>query len=142
MRIFIYPVVLCILITLMGCQKDIPEPETKITLQSLSYTSLSSDIPVSGIEHQQTEPFYVKHHVKGKEVLIECIVQGITFRETNANNKGKILLYVDGKKREEISSAAFIVKGLPSGTHRLKLEVIKENNGSLHLQKEFNITIP
>lgn len=142
MRSFVHSIVLCGLVTLAGCQKDIPEPETKIAVLSVNNNDFSSDIPVSGIEHQQTGPFFVRHQVKGKDVLIECIVQGITFRESNAHNKGKILLYVDGKKREEISSAAFIVKGLSSGTHQLKLDIINEKDASLHLKKEFYVTIP
>ena len=103
----------------------------------------SSSVAVaSSLDSNESEPFYVKSHVNGKAVFIECIIPSVTFRDTNTNNRGKILVYVNGKKKEEVSSAAFILKGLPSGTHRVKLKVVKIKDHSYHLQKEFLVTIP
>ena len=142
MRSYVYLLIGCLLFITMGCKKDIPKPETNIDVYPIINTDLRKEIPASSMMLAQSDPFFVKYQVKGKEVLIECIVQGITFRETNANNKGKIVVYVDGKKKDEVSSAAFIIKGLPSGTHHLKLQAVKTKDSSYNLQKEFYITIP
>ncbi len=131
MRILKFLLIVCLLLMISGFEKNRSQPVT--------YTDV---FPIKNSDLKQDESFYVRHQVKNNDVLIECIVQGITFRDINANNKGKIIIYVDGKKREEISSAAFIIKGLSSGTHRLKLEVIKTNDASYNLQKEFYVTIP
>lgn len=141
MRMFIYVYIVCLLMAISGCKKDLPEPETKNSGKPISIHTVSLDSPVFKTSLSSNEPFFVKHKIDGRNVLIECIVQGITFRETDGNNKGKIILYVDGKKKEEISSAAFIVKGLSSGIHRLKLEVVTENGSSIIMEKEFNVTI-
>jgi hypothetical protein len=69
-------------------------------------------------------------------------VQGISFSGQSAKDKGKILLYVDGKKKEEIFSAAFIIKGLSSGKHRIRLELVKENQPISKLKREFYVSIP
>ncbi|MBU8877694.1 hypothetical protein BGM26_01660 [Bacillus sp. FJAT-29790] len=142
MRRAIYLFLGCLLLAVSGCHKEIPEPEVKIIVQPVSDTDVPLVVPVSIIENTSKDPFYVRHQVKGREVLIECIIQGVTFRESNTGNRGKMILYVDGKKREEIDSAAFIVRGLSPGTHRLKLEVVKANNTAYKLKKEFYVTIP
>jgi hypothetical protein len=141
MRKFIYVYIICLLVAISGCHKDIPEPETKIIVKPISLHSSSQEMPVFKTSLNSKEQFFVNHKVEGSNVFIECIVQGITFRETSGKNKGKIILYVDGIKKEEIFSAAFIVKGLSSGTHRLKLEVVTENNSSVMMKKEFNVVI-
>ncbi|WP_026581533.1 hypothetical protein [Bacillus sp. J33] len=131
-----------LLFILGACHRDIPEPETKLQVESVAAMEIGSDMPVSGIESNKKDPFYVRHQVRGKNVLVECIVQGVSFRGQSAKEKGKILLYVDGTKKEEISSAAFIIKGLSSGTHRIRLELVKGNQPSASMNKEFYVTIP
>ena len=141
MKGIIYVCIVCLFMIAAGCQKDIPEPETRISVQPISFNMKSSDIPVFNVESNSNDPFYVGYEVVGRNVLIECIVQGITFRESADNMKGKIILYVDGKKKEEINSAAFIVRALPPGKHLLKLEVVKENDPSVIMKKEFSVQI-
>ncbi|MBT2687906.1 hypothetical protein J7I93_06915 [Bacillus sp. ISL-47] len=131
------------LFLLAACQKDIPEPETKLEVEPVNTLELATDMPVSGVESSNAKnPFYVRHQVRGKDVLVECILQGVSFSGQTAKDKGKILLYVDGIKKEEISSAAFIVKGLSSGNHRIRLELVKEKQPSLKLKREFYVSIP
>ncbi|GLB61196.1 hypothetical protein [Cytobacillus sp. NCCP-133] len=137
-----YLISILFLLILAACHKDIPEPETMLEIESVSAIELASDIPVLGIESNAKDPFYVRHQVRGKDVLIECIVQGVSFRGHSTKDKGKILLYVDGVKKEEISSAAFIVKGLDTGTHRIRLALMKGNQPSAELNKEFYVSIP
>jgi hypothetical protein len=69
-------------------------------------------------------------------------VQDVSFRKQSSKEKGKILLYVNGKKKDEIHSAAFIVKGLPSGKHRIGLELIKGNSAEASSKREFIVVIP
>jgi hypothetical protein len=136
----IYISVFCTSLFLMGFQNNM---ENSAQLDILPVIDLSpmEDVPVTAKSKEKNDPFFVKHKVNGKEVFIECIVQGITFRDNGAN-KGKIHLYVDGVKKEEISAAAFIVRGLPSGTHQIKLEVVQADDSQLQMTKEFYVTIP
>ncbi|EIJ81622.1 hypothetical protein PB1_01735 [Bacillus methanolicus PB1] len=127
---------------LSACQKDIPEPETNISILPIEYANAAGDQPVSVIEDKGDKTFFVRHHVRGENLYIECMVSGISFRSNHTGNTGKIILSIDGKKIKEISSAAFIVKGLNPGTHKVKLEIVKTNNEPYHLIKEFYATIP
>lgn len=137
-----YLFLISFMIVLAACQKDIPEPETELKVEPINTIDIASDIPVSGVESNSKDPFFIRYQVKGSNVLVECIVQGISFREQSTKNKGKIILYVDGKKKEEISSAAFIVKGLSPGTHRIKLELVKDKQPASGLKREFYVMIP
>lgn len=141
MKRFIYLYIICLFIVTAGCQRDKPKPETKFIVQTVNSLNLD-DVPVTAMAQNNKEQFFVNHQVRGKNLFIECIVPGITFRETNASNKGSIILYIDGQKKDQISSAAFIVKGLSAGTHKIKLEVLKDNETSSIMKKEFYVTIP
>ncbi|UII57290.1 hypothetical protein LS684_07575 [Cytobacillus spongiae] len=132
-----------LIISLVACQKDIPEPENKIKIIPMSYVNTENDVPVSSIQNERKqERLSVHHHVKGTNLFVECMVKDISFRENSEKSKGKILLYVDGKKKDEIHTAAFIVKGLTPGTHKIKLEIVKPNNKTLGLKKEFTVIVP
>jgi hypothetical protein len=123
---------LLLLFLLAGCQNDLPEPETK----DISF-QLEEAVQASGYSITQVDPFFVRHEVKGQDVYIECMVKGVSFR----NNGAKMVLFIDGKKTKEIKQAAFIVKGLQSGTHQIKLELIKQNEHLATATKEIEVVI-
>lgn len=127
-----YLMSLLVLFLLAGCQNDLPEPETK----DVSF-QLEQAVQASGYSIAQADPFFVRHQVKGRDVYIECMVKSVSFR----NNGAKMVLSIDGKKTKEIKQAAFIVKGLPSGTHQLRLELIKQNEHVATATKEIEVVI-
>lgn len=131
--------ILLVFIILTGCQKDLPEPEVKFSVVPMSSVNTAHDMPVT--YHQAKESFMVQHHVRGENIYVECIIPSISFRE-KSSNPGKIILYIDGVKKEEIHTAAFIIKGLGSGKHQVKLEVVTPNNEPYQLQKEFTVSLP
>lgn len=127
-------VVIVIMSILASCQKDIPEPETK-------KTSIKSNQVVeasSWSNNENNDPLFIRHIVKGQDVYIECIVKGASFR----NNGAKIILTIDGKKQQTINSAAFVVKGLSTGQHQVKLELFKGTDEKAAANKEFEVVIP
>ncbi|WML56899.1 hypothetical protein [Neobacillus sp. PS2-9] len=93
---------------------------------------------------QEIPTLMVQHETKGKDVLVECIVTGISFRESNQSSQkiGKMVIWIDGKRNREVTTAAFIIKGLPQGTHKVRLEVVKLNNEPYGLVKEFMVNVP
>ncbi|KON89217.1 hypothetical protein AF332_22020 [Sporosarcina globispora] len=137
-----YIILLLVFFVLAACQKDLPEPETKMDADSIRNVEAASAIPAPVAESGNKDPFFVRHQVKGRDIFVECIVQDVSFRKHSSKEKGKILLYINGKKKDEIHSAAFIVKGLPSGKHRIGLELIKGNNAKASSKKEFIVLIP
>lgn len=133
---------LCILfILLVACTKDIPEPETNSILAPVKGLEIRESIPVTTAMAKGPQDFFVKHVVEGNDVFIECIVDGITFREGRQGVKGKFIVYVDGEKTEEINRAAFKIKGLSQGKHHIKLEVVSSDPALYFLTKEFIIQV-
>lgn len=86
---------------------------------------------------------FVQHQIKGETVLINCIVTGISFRESDLSKKklGKLVISIDGKKKSEVNAAAFIIKGLTPGSHTVKVEVVDLNNTPYGMEKEFMVNI-
>ena len=94
MKKIIYPTILFIILTiLVSCQNDKPKPETK---REFSLVSPKQVFASSFVTEEVEDSFFVKHHVKGRDVYIECIVKGASFREKNA----KIIVYIDEERRK------------------------------------------
>jgi hypothetical protein len=97
------------------------------------------------IEYSEVNPsFFVQSKTKGNNVYVECILSGISFRESDQNGQkvGKLIIWLDGKKTQEVNSAAFIIKGLPPGKHEVKLEVVDLKNKSYGITNVFLVNIP
>lgn len=127
------------LLFLSACHKDIPKPEFNLDL--LTTINNEDNVPVSGI--QDKSPFFVRHYVKGNNLFVECMLTDISFRNDNRHKKtGKLIVYVDGKKTEEIFSSVFIIKGMPVGDHTIELQVVNLHNQPYSLKEQFTVTIP
>lgn len=131
---------------LSGCHKDLPEPEAKSKIAAAAdnkWMSLDT-LPVYYQNSKEIPSFFVQHTTKGNNVFIECILTGISFRNPDHSKQktGKLLVWIDGKRNQEVASAAFIIKGLPPGNHKVKLEVVDLNNKPYGLTKEFLVNIP
>lgn len=89
----------------------------------------------------------VNHEVKGTDVYVECIIDQFTFAKEKAgknhvDGEGHIQLFVDGQRVDSIYQAAFIIKGLPSGEHTIKIELVKNNYDLYEISEEFTVQIP
>jgi hypothetical protein len=111
----------------------------------MSNLTQAEAVPVNQKNPSKTPPsFTVQHHVKGNNIFVECILTGISFRQSDMTSQkvGKLIVSIDGKKSQEVVSAAFILKNLESGQHKVKLEVVSLNNEPYGLMKEFLVNIP
>ncbi|KAA0548054.1 hypothetical protein FZW96_09995 [Bacillus sp. BGMRC 2118] len=88
----------------------------------------------------------VRHNVKNKDIYVEVVVNGFTFSSKDSKqpklNEGYLKVYLNGRQVDEIHQAAFILKGLPSGKHQLKLELVQNDGSSYDIQKEMEVVIP
>ncbi|UTE71207.1 hypothetical protein M1I95_12980 [Rossellomorea marisflavi] len=112
-------------LTLSGCRDTPPEPKS-IAVAAHVENSLS-----------------VKHLTRGNEVLVECIATGVTFTDRQKGaTAGKIVIRSGtANVYEEHRTAAFIIKGMPKGTHLIELEVVGMDNKPLGMKKKFYVTI-
>lgn len=139
-------VLIFVLGVLSGFQMNLSTIETEQKLRTMGHTNLSQ-MRISPITNQNSTDLpslVVKHEINGNVVLIECIVTGISFRESARSKQkiGKIAVWIDGKKYKEATSVALIIKGLKPGRHKVILEVVKLNNEPYGLTKKFIVNIP
>jgi magnesium-transporting ATPase (P-type) len=137
MNVFSPILVIVIINLLAGCQQD------QLFFEHKNIFSANAAMAGSRI-NDGIPALFVQYESKGNNVFVECIVTGVTFREKDQSNKqvGKMIVWVDGKKSKEVSTAAFIIKDLASGNHKLKLEVVDLHNKPYGLSKEFMVNIP
>ncbi|WP_051475546.1 hypothetical protein [Bacillus sp. J37] len=133
----------CLLCILSGCVEDKPRPEGSMSVVPLDIVEASeSAIEVSSLK--QPIDIVVNHHVRGQNIYVECYIPSFTFKEkggANVNGEGHIQVYVDGKRVDEISTAAFIIKGLEKGKHHLMIEVVHNDSSDYQLKKSWNVNI-
>jgi hypothetical protein len=118
--------------------------QKEITLQKNATILPVKAVMAKSLKDNGDRALFVQYESKGNNVFVECIVTGVTFREMDENNQktGKMIIWIDGKKSKEVSTAAFIIKDLKSGSHKLKLEVVDLHNKPYGLTKEFKVNIP
>ena len=130
----------------LGCHRDLPKPDKK----PKSVARMEIRLPRSeilSVYNPNSDDFpslFVRHRIQGTKVFVECLVTGISFRQTEESHdrKGKMVVWIDGKKSHEVTQAAFIIKGIPPGSHKIKLEVVDLSNESYGLSNEFLVKIP
>ncbi len=134
------------LFLLVGCINDKPVPETSniqiVNLEKIDEEELAK--PVSALTNTTNNKMLIQKHVIGGNVYVECIVPDFIFKKTGTeqmDGEGYLKLYVNGKVVDEISTAAFIIKGLEKGKHKIKLELMRENEKLYHLTEEFTVII-
>lgn len=108
-----------------GCGQKIPEPE--------SFTVEASEL-------EEKSAIQVQHFVDGKHVKVECYVPEVSFNEEDENS-AKINVYIDGEFYDHYDTAAFIIKNLEAGSHKMKVEIVGLNNQTRHLSKIFEVKI-
>lgn len=121
---FIFLSIIFILIT--GCGQKIPEPE--------SFTAEASELGKKDSDIQ------VQHFVEGNRVKVECFVPEVSFNKADRNS-AKINVYIDGEFHDEYDTAAFVIKNLEAGSHKMKIEVVGLNEQTFQLSKSFEVTI-
>lgn len=126
-----------------GCHKAPPKPEAKQKNVSMNEAIMVESIHAVKQINEETPSLFVKHQTKDHNVFVECIVTGVSFRGTDPSQQktGKMIVWIDGKKRDEVSQAAFMIKQLPNGNHLIKLEVVSLQNNPYGLSKEFLVKI-
>jgi hypothetical protein len=123
---------------LNACHKDIPDPEVKkeIAIEPMHTIRTENDVAVLRMKSEPS--FFIQHHVKEKKVFVECLLSDISF--TNRNTS--LIVSVDGKEKKVVTTAAFIIKGLSSGTHQIDLQVVENNQKRDDMKKNFEVSIP
>lgn len=128
-----------------GCQKELPKPVSK-KKNDVVFTAIPFEVKEtmsSGILTMDIPSLTVQYEPKGTSLFVECIVSGVTFREKEpGQRKGKIIVSVDGRKYQEAHAAAFIIKDLTYGNHRIKLDIADLHGNSYGIRKEFMVNIP
>jgi hypothetical protein len=131
------------LLILSACGTDDPKPpEASLAPNNLVSTLGDAVVASAAISKDNLT---VRHNVKNKNVYVEVVIPGFNFSSDGKTKKvdgeGYIHLYLNGKKVDEIHQAAFIVKGLPSGKHDLKIELVKNDSSSYGIEEEFSVTV-
>jgi hypothetical protein len=129
-----------VFILLAGFQNDLTKPESK-TDTAISLAAVNT-MKTEQVMDENIPSMSVQYEPRGTNLFVECIVTGVTFREIDPDQKvGKIIISVDGKRYQEARAAAFIIKGLSLGNHRIRLDVADLHNNPLGLKKEFTVNI-
>ena len=136
----LWGVILIFLLAAAGCNNNKPQPETKVLIEEIA--GQSSTVPVMSQARQRV--MNVKHEIRGSDLYIECIVANFSFKSgkgEKVDGEGHINVYLNGQKVDEVSTAAFVIKGLPTGKHRVRLELVHNDSSQYGISHEFEVNI-
>ncbi|KKI93958.1 hypothetical protein WQ54_01530 [Bacillus sp. SA1-12] len=103
----------------------------------------SKDV-IEVVSQNRESSFMIKHHVRNRSVYVECYIPNFKFKKTGGNKvagEGHLSVYVDGKKVDDMNTAAFVVKGLEPGNHVMTVEVVHNDSSSYNLKKTLEVNI-
>lgn len=131
-----------VLLLFTACSHDIPDKDVKSQKESaINRYSFPHVVQASAVSTNNQQEIVVHHVVRDRAVFIECKLNSLSFRENSTKKQAKLLLKVDGQLVSEHHSAAFVVRDLDVGKHKLVIEAVNINNKPYHLSKEFTVTI-
>lgn len=129
--------VLTVLMAATGCGKKIPEPENVMTTTMQKGSNLKAATTVQTVD----EEFQVKTFVKGNSVFVECYLNGYSFSGDDSKPLASISVLIDNHRKIDMQTAAFILKDIPHGLHKIKLEVLNDSGHKTGLNKEIEVHI-
>ncbi|WP_096154756.1 MULTISPECIES: hypothetical protein [Bacillus] len=132
------------LIMLTGCRDNPEPPEAEV---SAMLPSTFTDINMKTTKKEKAElGMSVHHFIKNEKIYVECIVEpNFEFSSktgTNQEGKGYIELQVDGKKMDEFTQGAFIIKNLSKGKHTITLKLKRLDGTEYGISNNFTVTLP
>ncbi|WP_246940280.1 hypothetical protein [Bacillus pinisoli] len=135
---------LIMIVLLAACGTDDPKPPEANSHEVIPVSAYGKVVEASTTVSKQD--LTIRHNVKDKNIYVEVVIPNFNFsskgKQKKVDGEGYIHLYLNGKKVDEIHQAAFIVKGLPSGKHDVKIELVQNDATSYGVEEEFSVTIP
>lgn len=111
----------------------------------LTFSSISVDekFQIDNAAQTNLSAIKINHTVKGRDVFVECIVPGFSFKDNveRIEGEGHIHVYLNGKKIKDVNRAAFILKDLPKGKHKITLKFVYNDNTPYRYSKSFPVHI-
>ncbi|OIJ13281.1 hypothetical protein BKP37_12335 [Anaerobacillus alkalilacustris] len=126
-----------------------------LTYESLSHNPSQEYIIQNRYEHflseveekdQEDKRLSVHYELKEKDIYIECKVKDFLFNQDDIGTikkegEGHIQLYINEHKVDSIFRSSFVIKSLPSGTYKIRLELIHNDYTPYGVHEEFEITL-
>ncbi|MCY9159611.1 hypothetical protein [Bacillus atrophaeus] len=87
---------------------------------------------------------WLTYKIKDSRVYVECMLNDFHFKTGPASvrdKQGYLAVYSDGKKLRNEYTAAFIVRHLSKGNHRLTVEVISRHPDYKQISKTWDVFI-
>lgn len=139
-------IMLVAMLLTVGYQGEVQKSETKLGMAPFKANFLGGQ-KVLAAQLQKADSsssLSVQYQTRNQNVFVECVVTGVSFRDSDRSTQkiGKIIIWMDGKRQQEATGAAFIVKNVPPGDHHLKIEVVSLDNKPYGMSKEFTVHIP
>lgn len=141
------PLILLLFVAFVGNYSVTPAfqvKETDFSIRSIPFTDEQELVVVSTKDNDRR--FQVNYELKDEDIYIECFIKEFTFKRDKVGSfkkegEGHIHLYVNENKVDSIFQPSFIIKALPSGTYKIKLQLVHNDLTLYGIEEEFEITL-
>ncbi len=100
-------------------------------------------IPMTNAQNKRLN---IKYTLKDQDIYVEChmkefIITKAKRRLVKQNGEGHLHLYINNQKVDSIFTSAFIIKSLPIGVHKIRVELVHNDDTSYGIYEEFEVKL-
>ncbi|WP_100373321.1 hypothetical protein [Bacillus sp. FJAT-45037] len=115
--------------------------------QEVMIKPLYRQLPIGVLAGEQDPAIKTVFLVNGKDVYVDCLIRGVELKQekagaTHHEGEGHYRLYLNDQHIDTLFQPSFVIEGLASGEHTIKVELVKNDRSSYDSEDVFNVTIP
>lgn len=119
-------------------------PVTSDTLEQVSKRLPIDDTHEVIIEESNPGRLMINYEVKNNDVFVECLVANFSFNKATKGSlkkdgEGHIQLFINDQQVDTIYQPSFIIKSLPIGTYRIRIELVHNDDTPYGINQEFEV---
>lgn len=125
-------------------QQSPPIQERTFEQKTILYDDTFERVVTSQVSDQTLK---VNYELREQDIYVECIIKDFSFNKENAGSmkrkgEGHIQLFINNAKVDSIFTPSFIIKDLPQGTYKIKIELVHNDYTPYGINEEFEVTVP
>ncbi|RXI98131.1 hypothetical protein DS745_17445 [Anaerobacillus alkaliphilus] len=120
--------------------------DDQLFTKSIPYDETYERLVTSQDLEEKEDRLIVKYDVKDGDIYVECFVKDFSFSKEKAGTlknegEGHVHLYINDNKVDSIFTSSFIIKSLPIGTYKIKVELVHNDYSSYEVFEEFEVKL-
>ncbi|MFB4162533.1 hypothetical protein ACE1TI_01585 [Alteribacillus sp. JSM 102045] len=81
-------------------------------------------VPAAKMKGIQKDDWTLQYKIKNNDLYLECVIPDFSLAKEEKGGDGYLLVQMNGQEAAKMNQAAFIMKSLPSGKHKIEIQPV------------------